>query len=349
MAKDTFYFSHDYNARNDDKVKLLIRKHGLEGYGIFWAIIEDLYNNNNSMRIDYEGIAYELRVQESKVKSIINDFELFTVNETHFGSHSIERRIDERDAKSKKARLNANKRWGVDESRVTSSVCTFYVIEMRKDDEVFIKCGITSVGVSRRFSSKTNGYQYTVLLSFEIRLDKGLLLETQISEKCKSYLPKDNFGGYLECYLLSEKDEILKMAMLCECHGNAINKGKEIKEEEEIKETPPMQKNDSENWNTMPHPSDVSDIPEIKLQSAKELLKITRQVDVSAERIIGMWSVFKIQNLTGKKYYQDVGAVHSHFINWIKTQKFEASQFPVKRTGLSPAEIKAQRILNNQD
>ena len=43
--KDTFYFPHDYNSRTDEKIKLLIRKHGIEGYGIFWAIVEDLYNN----------------------------------------------------------------------------------------------------------------------------------------------------------------------------------------------------------------------------------------------------------------------------------------------------------------
>ena len=47
MPKDTFYFSHDYNARNDEKIKMLIRKHGMIGYGVFWAIVEDLYNIKN--------------------------------------------------------------------------------------------------------------------------------------------------------------------------------------------------------------------------------------------------------------------------------------------------------------
>ena len=41
MPKDTFYFSHDYNARNDEKIKRLIRKHGMQGYGVFWSIVED--------------------------------------------------------------------------------------------------------------------------------------------------------------------------------------------------------------------------------------------------------------------------------------------------------------------
>lgn len=78
--KDTFYFSHDYNSRTDDKIKRLIRKHGMLGYGIFWAIIEDLYNNANAMRTDYEGIAYELRTTENIVESIIKDFDLFLIS-----------------------------------------------------------------------------------------------------------------------------------------------------------------------------------------------------------------------------------------------------------------------------
>ena len=58
MSKDTFYFSHDYNSRNDEKIKSLLRKHGMQGYGLFWALIEDLYNNANALRTDSEGIEY---------------------------------------------------------------------------------------------------------------------------------------------------------------------------------------------------------------------------------------------------------------------------------------------------
>ena len=111
MAKDTFYFSHDYNARNDDKIKSLIRKYGLLGYGTFWAIVEDLYNNANALRTDYEGIAFDLRVDVDMVKSIINDFDLFLIDGKEFGSRSIENRLNERNDKSKKARLSALCRW----------------------------------------------------------------------------------------------------------------------------------------------------------------------------------------------------------------------------------------------
>lgn len=116
MGKETFYFSHDYNTRADSKIKRLLVKHGYEGYGLFWAIIEDLYNNANALPLDYESIAYDLRTDYEKVKSIINDFDLFTVTDEKFSSESVGRRLEERNQKSVKAREIANKRWGKPET-----------------------------------------------------------------------------------------------------------------------------------------------------------------------------------------------------------------------------------------
>jgi flagellar biosynthesis GTPase FlhF len=40
--KQAYYFSHDSNAHKDPKILKLRAEHGWEGYGIFWAIIETL-------------------------------------------------------------------------------------------------------------------------------------------------------------------------------------------------------------------------------------------------------------------------------------------------------------------
>jgi hypothetical protein len=111
MPKDTFYFSHDYNARNDEKIKRLIRKHGMQGYGVFWSIVEDLYNNANALRMDYEGIAYDLRTDSDLVASVVNDFDLFVFDGEYFGSNSVQERLDQRNDKSEKARKSASYRW----------------------------------------------------------------------------------------------------------------------------------------------------------------------------------------------------------------------------------------------
>jgi len=109
--KDTFYFTHDYNARQDFKIKNLYRKHGAYGYGIFWSIIEDLYNNTNALPLDYESMSIDYKCDIEVLKSVIHDFQLFQNSNTEFGSLSVQKRLDERAIKSQKARDSAQKRW----------------------------------------------------------------------------------------------------------------------------------------------------------------------------------------------------------------------------------------------
>lgn len=111
MSKNTFYFSHDYNARNDEKIKELIFNHGMPGYGIYWSIIEELYQNANVLLLNYERIAFELRTECDLVISVIHDFNLFIINDKNFSSLSVEKRLNERNIKSQKARESADKRW----------------------------------------------------------------------------------------------------------------------------------------------------------------------------------------------------------------------------------------------
>ena len=42
MSKDAYYFPHDSNAKDDPKCVLLIEQLGMEGYGIYWMLIETL-------------------------------------------------------------------------------------------------------------------------------------------------------------------------------------------------------------------------------------------------------------------------------------------------------------------
>lgn len=115
MAKDTFYFSHDCNARSDQKIQNLIFQHGMQGYGIFWAIIEDLYTNANALRMDCKRIAFNLHADESMVKSILNDFELFEISDV-ISSDSVRKRLEKRADKTNKARSAALIKWDKDAS-----------------------------------------------------------------------------------------------------------------------------------------------------------------------------------------------------------------------------------------
>lgn len=88
MKKEAYYFSHDANARNDVKIIRLRRSLGLEGYAIYFCLIEIL-REQSGYRLamaSIPDIAFELHTSEEKVKVVINSFDLFEIDETHFFS-----------------------------------------------------------------------------------------------------------------------------------------------------------------------------------------------------------------------------------------------------------------------
>ena len=133
--KETFYFTHDYNARSDEKIKRLIRIHWMQWYWVFWSIVEDLYQNANALRLDYDSIAYDIRVDWELIKSIINDFDLFIIEWDIFWSKSVEKRLLERDEKSSKARESARKRWDKKDANALRTDSDCNAIKEKKRNE----------------------------------------------------------------------------------------------------------------------------------------------------------------------------------------------------------------------
>jgi hypothetical protein len=108
--KETFYFSHDYNARGDEKIIKLIQKHGWEAYGLFWAIVEKLYENNGFIDNDCERIAFDLRTDCERIKNVIES-DLFEIRNEKIYSKSVNARLIKRKGKSEMARQSAFFRW----------------------------------------------------------------------------------------------------------------------------------------------------------------------------------------------------------------------------------------------
>lgn len=94
--KESYYFSHDSNARNDVKIIKLRRQLGLEGYGLYWCLIEMLRDTPDyKLPIDaIDDIAFILNISKEKVETVINNYELFVVNEQQFFSERLIRNIE---------------------------------------------------------------------------------------------------------------------------------------------------------------------------------------------------------------------------------------------------------------
>lgn len=79
--KKTYYFQHDYNARNDPKLQAVMIKYGLAGIGAFWCIVEMLYEQDGTLPItSISSIAYTLHADEEMLKNIVCKMDLFECN-----------------------------------------------------------------------------------------------------------------------------------------------------------------------------------------------------------------------------------------------------------------------------
>lgn len=112
MAKEAFYFTHDYGSRNDPKLQKVLMKLGHEGKSVYWDLVEMLYEEGGFLLLaECENYAFALRTNCDCITKLVNDFDLFKKDALSFWSESILRRLDKRDEKSKKASESAKTRW----------------------------------------------------------------------------------------------------------------------------------------------------------------------------------------------------------------------------------------------
>lgn len=137
MKKDVYYFSHDANAQDDPKLMKVIDELGMEGYGIFWAIVEKLRNEMEyRLPADVTGsLARRWGTSKEKVDTVIFKYGLFqfetqedrtpiTAQEavntnSYFFSARLRRAMQ---LKSEKARQNVSNRWNRNQSTLSESI-----------------------------------------------------------------------------------------------------------------------------------------------------------------------------------------------------------------------------------
>lgn len=120
MAKDeTLYFSHDFNARHDPKMEVLIADKGLEGYARYFILIEIMRGSDDyGIKLDkitLGALAIELKMSKPDVEifinELVNDYELFKIEGEYLYSNSFLRRMQKYEDKCRKQRENIEKRW----------------------------------------------------------------------------------------------------------------------------------------------------------------------------------------------------------------------------------------------
>lgn len=124
----------------------------MEGIGLYWCIIECLYENNGFLELEQiDLLAYELRVDKNKIEKILENYNLFKKNKKSFYSKSVLKRLEKINEISKKNKENALKRWNK-ETQIDSNATALpletkkkrkKIKENKKNINIFINNNIT--------------------------------------------------------------------------------------------------------------------------------------------------------------------------------------------------------------
>jgi hypothetical protein len=104
--KEAYYFPHDSNARNDEKILELRDLLGWEGYGMYWAVIEMMRDSNDYTLSKSKVMLKQcLNIDENKVNNFLDkcfEMKLFIENNGRFYSESLMQRMSDIDEKRRK-------------------------------------------------------------------------------------------------------------------------------------------------------------------------------------------------------------------------------------------------------
>ncbi len=117
MTKESFYFSHDFNSRNDEKIlKIRTKFKNAEGYGIFWMVAEAMAESSDGS-IDSQAMA-ELSFSFNLPTQLLTDFinygieiGLFIKSEDRITSKRIQDHKHFRKGLSDAGKEGAARRW----------------------------------------------------------------------------------------------------------------------------------------------------------------------------------------------------------------------------------------------
>jgi hypothetical protein len=168
MGKDTLWFRHDYDASDDDKTMVLIEQLGLEGYGIYWVLIEKLRG-----RKDYKmpfsiipSLARRYMTTPEKMKTVIMQYGLFQYDdEGFFYSESLISRMV-----------------ALDELKQRRAIAGKKAIEARWSREKYTKCIANEY---ESYSKRIPNEQQTNTDAIRLDTDKSRVDKSRIENKEK--------------------------------------------------------------------------------------------------------------------------------------------------------------------
>lgn len=142
MPKETikdFYFNHDQNASNDDRILAIREKYGWEGIGIFWAILETMSRNDGYVLFTLIGgisIGYGIKKEYlSEFLEFAYCVKLFKKDKQGYYSERMIRQLNYRKECSEFGKKGAEIRWGNNSHPNSQNIATPIAQEKRREEK----------------------------------------------------------------------------------------------------------------------------------------------------------------------------------------------------------------------
>lgn len=91
----------------------------MEGVGIFWFIIEKLAQSGGNLPMKVVPVlAMQMHIKDELVNEVINDFDLFVIQENSFYSERLNTSLNIRKTLVEAGTNGANKRWNKEKTKL---------------------------------------------------------------------------------------------------------------------------------------------------------------------------------------------------------------------------------------
>jgi hypothetical protein len=191
------YFPHFENARNDNKILKIRRKLGLDGYAVYFMILEVLRAQSDFKLslFDIEELEFDFRTDKQIIISIIHDFDLFIVENGFFYSKNLIENLKGYLEKSDRARNAALKRWNNANADANADANQNANADANADaNQNAIKLNITKLNLIELNKTKQNDFlddsekNFYLLKWINYRKElKQPLTEITISQLCENF------------------------------------------------------------------------------------------------------------------------------------------------------------------
>ena len=212
-TKDTYWFRHDSNAKDDYKCMILIEQLGCEGYGIFWILVETLREQKDYRYPFYllGALARKYNTTQAKVETVVKEYGLFEIDiDSFFFSHSFNRRMENLDKIKEQRRIaglksGANRKIKAIEHKLNKSSTKDERVNNIKKEKIIKEINKLKDFLSHKSANAilqiAKNEDYKDLFSDEIN---SFILNNGGLSKIKTYLEDDNYQNWIV-------EEILKV------------------------------------------------------------------------------------------------------------------------------------------